>query len=108
MSREDIECIETILDLGCKAFKSIEASAIFFMHLDKSLNKDANGRVNFKSIAIAQRRMCVGRSFDGTNMPQLAKKFEVSVDTIKRDLELYRANQREKSAKRIKMPQMQD
>ena len=106
MSEEDIESIETVLEMGCKAFRSLEASAMFFMKLDKSLNKDQSGRVNFRTYAIAQRRICIGKSFNGTNAQELAKKFEVSVDTVKRDLELYRANQREKAAKRIKVPEL--
>jgi hypothetical protein len=106
MSQEDIESIETVIDLGFKTFKSLEASAMFFIKLDKILNKDQNGKVSFRTYAIAQRRICIGKSFNGTNIQELATKFEVSIDTAKRDLEIYRANQREKAANRIKTPQM--
>ncbi len=100
----DFENIETVLDMSYKLLKNAEMCAVFFSRLDKSLNKDQCGRVQFKTYAIAWRRVYVGIAYDGRNTNELAKKFNVSTDTIKRDIAWYRKSQRQKL---LKIPPIQ-
>jgi hypothetical protein len=99
MCNETNESIETVIDVSYKTVRNAKACALLFAQLDKVLNKDQNGKVSFRTYAIAWRRIYVGKVFDGKNTEELAKMFNISDQTIQNDIKWFRENQRKKFIK---------
>jgi len=86
-SSEDlIESVDEVIELSLKMMRDPRQCALFFKSLDRALNKDAKGRVSFRTYQVAWRRLYFAKAYDGTNAEALAAEMGVSRDTVENDI----------------------
>jgi len=91
---DNLSEIQTIFDEFVPG--GVEVQARFLHRINKTINKDDLGRVYLNQYALALRRKCIVKSFNGNNVRELSETFNVSEQTIRNDIKEYYASQRGK------------
>lgn len=95
--QENIGEIETLLQKHIP--DGIKSQALFIHEINKTIDKDNCGRVQFHQYAVAMRRKYVEKSFNGKNLREIAELFDTTDDVIEKDITLF---YKSKSAKKMK------